>query len=197
MSLRPYMTWSLQSLEDSQLSCTTKLETVVCSDVGHLSFKARLKEKKKVSEVKLNHRISDQCLSPVAKYCLNHPLTCVVRMQEGSEIAPKRRQLTLRRTEGSTGVSRKYRLRSMSTPRSTPGTYFLGSDQIWHCDENAAFPVHFQLDFYGRAAVQKLQQTCPEPEIEPGSTFWLLQSASRMCIMYNYKKWMIFAFKRL
>lgn len=41
------MTWSLQSLEDSQLSCTAKLETVVCGDVGQLSFNARLKEEKK------------------------------------------------------------------------------------------------------------------------------------------------------
>lgn len=45
------MTWSLQSLEDSQLSCTAKLETVVCGDVGQLSFNARLEEggKKKKS----------------------------------------------------------------------------------------------------------------------------------------------------
>lgn len=51
-------------------------------------------------------------------------LTCVVRMHEGNEMAPKRRQLTLRRTEGSTGVSKRYRPRAMSIPRSTPGRQY-------------------------------------------------------------------------
>lgn len=56
-----YMTWSLQSLEDSQLSCTAKLETVVCSDVGQLSLNARLKEggrQAERSEVKSNASLS-------------------------------------------------------------------------------------------------------------------------------------------
>lgn len=51
-------------------------------------------------------------------------LTCVVKIQEGIEIAPKRRQLTLRRTDGSTGVSRKYRPRAMSIPRRSPGRQY-------------------------------------------------------------------------
>ena len=54
-------------------------------------------------------------------------LTCVVRMQEGRLMAPRRRQLTLRRIEGSTGVSRKYRPRAMSMPRSTPGNHYTWS----------------------------------------------------------------------
>lgn len=41
------MTRSLQSLEDSQLPCTAKLEAVVCGDVGQLSFNARLKEERR------------------------------------------------------------------------------------------------------------------------------------------------------
>lgn len=50
------MTWSLHSLEDSQLSCTAKLEAVVRGHVGQLSFNARLKERggRKKKDVKSN-----------------------------------------------------------------------------------------------------------------------------------------------
>lgn len=109
------MTWSLQSLKDAQLSCPAKLETVVRRDVGQLSFNASLsgRKKKKKNQVKSN---TMSFLLPVID------LTCVVIMQEGSDMAPKRRQLTLRRTVGSTGVSRKYKRRSTSIPRRIPAT---------------------------------------------------------------------------
>lgn len=54
---------------------------------------------------------------------MNWPQTCSVRVHEGKEIAPKRRQLTFLRTEGSTGVSKKYRPRAVSIPRRTPGRF--------------------------------------------------------------------------
>lgn len=43
MSSHSYLTGPRHSLEDSQLSCTGDVETVVCGDVGLLSFKARLR----------------------------------------------------------------------------------------------------------------------------------------------------------
>lgn len=58
-------------------------------------------------------------------------LTCAVRTQDGSTIPPRRRQLTFRRMAGSTGVSRKYRPRTMSMPRSTPETHNTETRIVW------------------------------------------------------------------
>lgn len=98
-SVRPHVTGSDQSLENSQLSCPAEVKTVVCGHIRHLSINPRLKE----THVSLPVLRKQQ---KHYKYTL-YILTCDVRMQAGSEMAPRRRQLTLRRTEGSTGVSRK------------------------------------------------------------------------------------------
>lgn len=118
------MTWSLQSLEDSQLSCTAKFEAVVCGDVGQLSFNAGLKVGGGGGQraFRSKNQTTMSLYYMFREHLLERPLACVVTMQEGSDIAPKRRQLTLRRTFGCTGVSRKYRPRFVSIPRRIPGT---------------------------------------------------------------------------
>lgn len=91
------MTGSGQSLENPHLSCTAEIKTVVCGHVRRLSITPRLKERRVSLPVLKKQHVSAHI----------GILTCDVRMQAGREMAPRRRQLTLRRTEGSTGVSRK------------------------------------------------------------------------------------------
>lgn len=180
MSLWPYMTWSLQSLEDSQLSCTTKLETVVRSDVGHLSIKARLKERKKKG---FRSQIKPRSLVLVFITCskaLFEPSSDLCCENAGRQWNRSQKETVDLAKDG--GIYR--RQQEVQAPLHVDT-----AQHTWNI-----FPgFRPNLALWRKRSVEIRSR----PEIESGSTFWLLQSVSHICIMYNYKKMNDFCYQRL